>query len=142
MSKQNTYTSIIVTGSIAYDDIMNFPGLFKDHFHPEKLHQINISFVVDTLAKHIGGTATNIAYNLTRVTDRRVIIAGGIGKDHKEITDFYKASGIDCEGLYIDRELYTATGKVITDMSDNQIWGYYYGACEKGDYAECFLIIL
>jgi hypothetical protein len=40
---------IIVTGSIAYDDIMNFPGYFKDHFHPEKLHQINISFVVDKL---------------------------------------------------------------------------------------------
>lgn len=126
-------TSIIVTGSIAYDDIMNFPGFFKDHFHPEKLHQINISFVVDEFVKHIGGTATNISYNIKQITDKKVYICGAVGKDHEDISVFYKKNKINTEALFIDEKLYTATGKVITDQSDNQIWGYYYGACAKGD---------
>lgn len=133
MSVMNQFTSIIVTGSIAYDDIMNFPGHFKEHFHPEQLHQINISFVVDRFVKHIGGTATNISYNIKQVTEKEVYVCGGVGQDHKEITDFYKANNINAEALFIDEKLYTATGKVITDQTDNQIWGYYYGACAKGD---------
>ncbi len=133
MKTLQNYTSIIVTGSIAYDDIMNFPGHFKDHFHPEKLHQINISFVVDAFVKHIGGTATNISYNIKQLTDKDVYVCGGIGKDHQQITDFYKKHNINTEGLFIDDKLFTATGKVITDQTDNQIWGYYYGACAKGD---------
>jgi adenosine kinase len=133
MKTLQNYTSIIVTGSIAYDDIMNFPGHFKDHFHPEKLHQINISFVVDEFVKHIGGTATNISYNIKQMTDKDVYVCGGIGRDHQQITDFYKKNNINTEGLFIDDKLFTATGKVITDQTDNQIWGYYYGACAKGD---------
>ncbi len=133
MNTLKNYSSIIVTGSIAYDDIMNFPGLFKDHFHPEKLHQINISFVVKTLDKHMGGTATNISYNLKKITGKKVIICGGVGKDHQALSDFYKKNGIDTSGLVIDETQFTATGKVITDQADNQIWGYYYGACVKGD---------
>ena len=61
------YKNIIITGSIAYDEIMNFPGEFKDHFHADKLHQINVSFVVDRLEKQLGGTATNIAYNIQQM---------------------------------------------------------------------------
>lgn len=127
------HTSIIVTGSIAYDDIMVFPGQFKDHFHPEKLHQINISFAVGSLIKHIGGTATNIAYNLRRYTDKQVHIIAALGQDHETITRFYKKNSIDYTGSYIDPKLYCSTGKVITDISDNQIWGFYYGAAEKGN---------
>ncbi|HRN70621.1 MAG TPA: PfkB family carbohydrate kinase [Candidatus Woesebacteria bacterium] len=133
MKTLQNYTSIIVTGSIAYDDIMNFPGHFKDHFHPEKLHQINISFVVDQFVKHIGGTATNISYNIKQISDKTVYVCGGVGKDHEQITTFYKKNNINMDGLFIDKTLYTATGKVITDQTDNQIWGYYYGACAKGD---------
>ncbi len=125
-------TCIIVTGSIAYDDIMNFPGYFKDHFHPDKLHQINISFVVDRLDKHLGGTATNIAFNITRLTNKKTAILGAMGKDHKNLTDFYKECGIDYSGCIIAEDLYTSTGKVMTDRADNQIWSYYYGAGARG----------
>lgn len=125
-------TCIIVTGSIAYDDIMNFPGYFKDHFHPEKLHQINISFVVDRLDKHLGGTATNIAFNITRLTKKKTAILGAMGKDHKNLTDFYDSCGIDYSGCIIAQDLYTSTGKVMTDKADNQIWSYYYGAGARG----------
>ncbi len=127
------HTSIIVTGSIAYDDIMVFPGHFKDHFHPEKLHQINISFAVGSLIKHIGGTATNISYNLSKYTTKPIHIIGAMGQDHETITRFYEKNNIDFSGSYIDPSLYCSTGKVITDISDNQIWGFYYGAAEKGN---------
>ena len=139
---------IIVTGSIAYDDIMNFPGYFKDHFHPEKLHQINISFVVDRLNKHLGGTATNIAFNITRLTGKKTLILGAMGKDHKNLTDFYDECKIDYSGCIISKDLYTSTGKVMTDKADNQIWSYYYGAGAKGKdvsfdrYAEGAFVIL
>ncbi len=124
---------IIVTGSIAYDDIMNFPGYFKDHFHPEKLHQINISFVVDRLDKHLGGTATNIAFNITRFTQTKTSILGAMGKDHIHLTDFYDEFAIDYSGSIIADDLYTSTGKVMTDKADNQIWSYYYGAGARGN---------
>ncbi len=127
------YTSIIVTGSIAYDDIMVFPGHFKDHFHPEKLHQINISFAVGSLIKHMGGTATNIAYNLRRYTSKKIHIIAAMGKDHDTLTRFYEKNDLEYSGSYIDPLLYCSTGKVITDISDNQIWGFYYGAAEKGN---------
>ncbi|PJE61288.1 hypothetical protein COU87_05385 [Candidatus Roizmanbacteria bacterium CG10_big_fil_rev_8_21_14_0_10_39_12] len=128
----SSYTSVGITGSIAYDEIMNFPGQFKDHFHPEKLHQINVSFVVDKLAKHLGGTATNIAFNTSISTKSKVSVFGAMGKDHMDLTRMFDAKKIDYSGSIIDNKLYTSTGKVMTDMSDNQIWGYYYGAGARG----------
>ena len=129
---QHTYNSVMVTGSIAYDEIMDFPGFFKDHFHPEKLHQINVSFVVDKLAKHLGGTATNIAFNASISTQSKVSVLSAMGKDHADITQMFDQKMIDYSGSIIDNELYTSTGKVITDKNNNQIWGYYYGAGIRG----------
>ena len=63
----NNYKNVYITGSIAYDTIMNFPQEFQNYFHSEKLHQINVSFVVDKLEKQLGGTATNIAYNVAQI---------------------------------------------------------------------------
>lgn len=130
------YTNIVITGSIAYDEIMDFPGEFKNYFHPEKLHQINISFVVDKLEKQLGGTATNIAYNISLISNiknqkSKISVLGSVGKDGKEFVDFFKKNKIDTEGIIINNDLFTASGKVITDISDNQIWGYYYGASES-----------
>ena len=141
--------NLLITGSIAYDEIMDFPGEFKDYFHPEKLHQINISFVVDRLEKQIGGTATNIAYNIAQIFNfqfsilnqyqnsnfqnkkSEVRILGAVGRDGKVFLDFFKKNKIDISGVIVDKRLYTATGKVMTDKNDNQIWGFYYGACES-----------
>jgi len=126
-------TRVIVTGSIAYDDIMVFPNYFKDYFHPERLHQINVSFAVNSLVKHIGGTATNIAYGLRKITEKDVSIMSTLGQDYKEIAAFYDTNNIDYSQSYIDPKLYCSTGKVITDCQNNQIWGYYYGASVNGD---------
>lgn len=142
------FNQIYISGSVAYDEIMDFPHHFKDYFHPEKLHQINVSFAVSDLAKHLGGITTNIAYALRntvhyygldsrlRGNDRRsrgndkvtIFPVAAVGRDGDEILKFFKENDIDTTFVQKDAKLYTATGKVITDMNDNQIWGFYYGA--------------
>lgn len=124
---------IYVSGSVAYDEIMNFPHHFKDYFHPEKLHQINVSFAVSDLAKHLGGITTNIAYALRNAQKYYggkygIFPVAAVGRDGNELLSFFKENGIDTSYVQKDGKLYTATGKVITDMNDNQIWGFYYGA--------------
>lgn len=126
------YSGVAVTGSIAYDEIMDFPAEFVSYFHPEKLHQINVSFVVNRLEKQIGGIATNISYNLSLITNKKILPLGGVGKDGDTILNFFKSNSISTDGIKVSNDLYTATGKVITDIKDNQIWGYYYGALELG----------
>lgn len=129
--------NIFVAGSIAYDEIMDFPHHFKDYFHPEKLHQINVSFVVNDLAKHLGGIAINISYGLKNTIDYyplaisrhiRISPVATVGKDGGQFFEFFKKNNIDTAYVRQDKKLYTATGKVITDKTDNQIWGFYYGA--------------
>lgn len=127
--------NILVTGSISYDEIMDFPGKFVEYFHPEKLHQINVSFVVDRLEKQFGGTATNIAYNCQIANDflkskNTVKILSSVGKDGKFFLDFFEKNKIDTSGILVDKRLYSAFGSVITDRKNNQIWGFYYGANE------------
>lgn len=128
---QKTYSSILVTGSIAYDEIMDFPKAFIDYLQPDKLHQINVSFVVDKLEKQLGGTGTNIAYNLSLLTEKPVQLLSSTGKDGDAFLKFYEENHIDTKGILVNKSVYTATGKVITDMNGNQIWGFYYGACEN-----------
>lgn len=130
------YSSIIVTGSVGYDSIMDFPGKFVDHFHPEHLHQINISFVVSRLEKQLGGSATNIAYNVSLANlylgnKTPIIPLAAVGKDGKTFINFFKKNNIDARGMLVDRLLYSSSGNVITDTKDNQIWGYYYGASKS-----------
>lgn len=132
----NKISSVIISGSIAYDEIMDFPGEFADFFHPEKLHQINVSFVVNKLEKQLGGTATNISYNLSQALNylnKNISLkaVSTIGKDGKDFLNFFKKNKIDINGIMQYHNLYTATGKVITDKKDNQIWGFYYGANKK-----------
>ena len=132
----NNYKNVFVTGSIAYDTIMNFPNEFQDYFHPEKLHQINVSFVVDKLEKQLGGTGSNIAYNIAQIFNKKPLIhlLGSVGKDGQEFIKFFKKNKIDVSGVIVDKKLYTSAGSVITDTKNNQIWGFYYGASEKIPY--------
>lgn len=143
------YSSVIVTGSIAYDEIMDFPGYFADYFHPERLHQINVSFVVNQLERQLGGTASNIAYSVSLLSKKNVKILGAVGKDGNRLLQFFKKNKIDSQGVLKNQDLYTACGSVFTDKNDNQIWGYYYGAAIKAknikisplDYSNSLLVI-
>lgn len=136
---------------MSWDTIMDFPSRFMDFLAPEKLHQINVSFVVDNLEKQIGGTATNIAFAASQTAKTikfqisnfptflrvnkfqiPIIILGGLGKDGKDHLAFFKKNGIDTQGIVVDKKIFSANGSVITDIKDNQIWGFYYGACQRG----------
>ena len=121
---------LIVTGSIAYDYIMEFPGKFDDHILPEHLHNINISFIVNKFAKKRGGTAGNLSYSLSLLKTKNLLFSYA-GLDFNDYINQLKKLGIILKGVKIDKSTYTATGFAMTDKNQNQIWGFYYGASEK-----------
>lgn len=121
---------LIITGSIAYDYIMGFPGSFADHVLPENRHNINLSFIVDTFAKRRGGTAGNVSYTLGLLeTPHRLFSYAG--SDFPLYAKAFEKLSIDLSGVEIDPSDYTSTGFAMADKDQNQIWGFYYGAGAK-----------
>jgi len=118
---------ITVTGSLAFDNIMDFQGKFSDHIMPDKIHQINLSFLVKTLKKQKGGTAGNIAYNLA-LLQTPVSIVGAVGSDFSEYSEFLKKAGVDVSQIKIIPDESTSSAFIMTDLSDNQITAFYPGA--------------
>ncbi len=118
---------ITVTGSLAFDNIMDFDGKFGDHIMPDKIHQINLSFLVNTLKKQKGGTAGNIAYNLA-LLGTPVSILGTAGSDFDEYSDFLKNAGVDISHIKIIENESSSSAFIMTDLADNQITGFYPGA--------------
>jgi adenosine kinase len=118
---------ILVSGSLAYDVIFDFPGKFKDHIIPDKLHYLNVSFLVHKMRRSYGGTAGNIAYNLALLGIETAII-GLVGKDFSEYLAFLNSFKIDTSNIKVIDSMYTSNAFGITDSSDNQIWGFYTGA--------------
>lgn len=122
--------SIVVTGSIAFDHIMDFPGNFKDHILPDKVHMLNVSFLVDTLKKQRGGCAPNIAYNLALLGERpRIVAAAGV--DFGEYRAWLEEQGVDTSGIYVVPNEYTSSCFITNDLKDNQITGFYVGAMRE-----------
>ncbi len=119
--------TILVTGSIAYDHIMDFPGYFKDHILPEQIHILNVSFLVDTLRKQRGGCATNIAYSLSLLQERSSIL-GTVGSDFDDYRAFLEELGVDTSLVKVIPDKFTASCFITTDKSGNQITGFYPGA--------------
>lgn len=121
---------VIVCGSIAYDNIMDFPGLFKDHILPDKIHALNISFLVNTLKKMRGGTAPNIAYSLSLIGEKPFVV-GTAGRDFYEYRNWLNENGVDTSYIRILEDDFTASCFITTDLSNNQITGFYPGAMAK-----------
>lgn len=123
---------LIITGSLAYDYIMEFPGSFSDHILPEHTHNINLSFIVNTFAKRRGGTAGNVSYTLGLLQTPHLLFAYA-GNDFEEYKKDFATLGIDVSGIQIDAKDHTATGFAMSDKNQNQIWGFYYGASTKSN---------
>jgi adenosine kinase len=119
--------SIILTGSIAYDYLMSFPGYFKDHILPEHLEQISLSFLVDEMVRQPGGVAANIAYTLGLLGEepRLVATAGVDFEDYRKVLD---QAGVNTSGVKIIPGKFTASFFVNTDLSNAQIASFYAGA--------------
>jgi len=118
---------ILVSGSLAYDRIMDFPGRFADHILPDKIHVLNVCFMVNGLVERFGGTAGNIAYNLWLLQERPLILATA-GKDFGPYEDWLRHLGLPLEGIRVIPEEYTAGAYITTDLADNQITGFNPGA--------------
>jgi adenosine kinase len=118
---------IFVSGSLAYDRIMDFPGRFADHILPEKIHILNVCFMVNGLTERFGGTAGNIAYNLTLLGEKPVILATA-GRDFGPYRDWLAQLGLPLTGIKEIPEEFTAGAYITTDLSDNQITGFNPGA--------------
>jgi len=126
---------IAVTGSIAYDYIMNFNGKFEDHIIKEKTDNINVSFFAESLEKHFGGTAGNIAYNLSLLGEE-IFLISTIGNDFSDYFGQLDNLNISKEHLTIVEDDITASAYILTDNSSNQITSFYGGAMLKADEKE------
>jgi adenosine kinase len=122
---------IIVTGSIAYDYIMVFPGRFRDHILPDKMHVLSVSFLVDSLKRRRGGTAANIAYNLALLGEHPLLV-GTVGEDFGEYRQWLDDKGVDTGGIKVIAAEHTASCFINTDLQDNQITAFYPGAMAQG----------
>ena len=123
--------NILVSGSLAYDRIMDFPGKFSDHILPEKVHVLNVCFMIDGLKENFGGTAGNIAYALSLLSESPTIIATA-GRDFDSYKDWLVKSKISTENIKIIDEELTAGAYITTDKSDNQITAFNPGAMKFG----------
>jgi len=123
----NAEREILVTGSLAFDQIMDFPGKFQDHILPDKLHMINLSFLVEDLRLRKGGCAANIAYSLSLLGERSRIVAAA-GNDFQAYAEYLSELGIDTSGIRTFDDLQTACCFITTDQADNQITGFHLGA--------------
>lgn len=118
---------ILVSGSLAFDKIMNFPGYFKDYILPDKIHNINVSFFIEKFNENFGGTAGNISYNLALLGEKPVIFSA-VGNDFKEYKEWLASHGVDLENIRIIKNTRTALATMITDKADNQIASFCPGA--------------
>jgi adenosine kinase len=127
--------TIYISGSLAYDRIMDFPGKFSDHILPDKIHILNVCFTVNGMVEKFGGTAGNIAYSLSLLHEKPIILAT-IGKDYQRYFDWLVTNCLPSEGIRIIAEEFTAGAYITTDRADNQITGFNPGAMKyPSDYA-------
>jgi adenosine kinase len=116
-----------VTGSIAYDYLMSFPGKFTEHFLPEHMNRVSLSFLVDSMDKRRGGCAPNIAYTLALLGERPLLM-GTAGEDFGDYRSWLEAAGIDTSLVKQIDGKFCASFFCSTDVNNNQIASFYTGA--------------
>lgn len=119
--------NIVITGSIAFDYLMSFPGDFMEHIKPDKLNKLSLSFLVDEMRKQYGGCAPNIAFTLALLGERPVVM-GTAGQDFGDYRTWLEVHGVDTSGVRVIPEVFTASFFVSTDRRQNQIASFYTGA--------------
>ncbi len=118
---------IIVTGSIAFDYLMSFPGKFTEHFLPEHMNRVSLSFLVDSMDKRRGGCAPNIAYTLALLGERPQLMATA-GQDFGDYKQWLDAAGVDTSLVRTLPDKFCASFFCSTDQHNNQIASFYTGA--------------
>jgi adenosine kinase len=119
--------NIVITGSIAYDYLMTFPGSFTDHILPDQLERISLSFLVDGMERRRGGCAPNVAYTLALLGERPTIMATA-GQDFGDYRQWLESHGVDTSLVRDVPGKFTASFFCNTDQKNNQIASFYTGA--------------
>lgn len=119
--------SALICGSMAFDTIMVYSGQFKNDILPDKVHMLNVAFLVPELRREFGGTAGNIAYNLKMLGGEPLPMAT-VGRDFATYTERLAALGIESKFIKTVPEAYTAQAYITTDLDDNQITAFHPGA--------------
>tara|TARA_B100001245_G_scaffold20121_1_gene13202 strand:+ start:197 stop:1126 length:930 start_codon:yes stop_codon:yes gene_type:complete len=121
---------ILVSGSMAYDRIMDFDGQFSSHILADQLDNINVSFTVNSLTENFGGTAGNIAYSLSLLGEKPRILAT-IGQDYHRYFEWLNQIGISTQDIRVVEEELTAGAYITSDSRNNQITGFNPGAMKQ-----------
>jgi adenosine kinase len=121
---------VAVTGSVAFDFIMVFPGRFGQHILPGKTHVMNVSFLVDRLERRRGGTAANIAYTLALLGEHPLLCAA-VGSDFDAYGEELERAGVDTRAALRCDDVVTASAFITTDLDDNQITAFFPGAMAR-----------
>jgi adenosine kinase len=119
--------SVLICGSLAFDTITNFHGRFAQQIMPDKVHMLNVSFLVPTLRREYGGCAGNIAYTL-HLLGGQPLVKGAIGNDGGDYMARLNGWGLDTSLVLNAQETYTAQCMIITDEDNNQITAFHPGA--------------
>ena len=117
----------LICGSYAFDSVMTFPDHFKNHILPDKVHMLNVSFLVPEMRKEFGGCAGNIAYNLKLLGGNPLPMAT-VGKDFTPYADWMDKHGISRQHIKVINSEYTGQAFITTDLDDNQITAFHPGA--------------
>lgn len=119
--------SILISGSLAYDYIMDFPDSFKNHILPDQIHILNVCFVVEKLNKNYGGVAGNIAYTMNLLGGQPIVFSP-VGKDGLEYKKYLESLKINTKYIKESQEKLTSSAHITTDKDDNQVTAFYNGA--------------
>ena len=119
----------LICGSVAFDTILVFPDQFKSHILPDKIHMLNVSFLVPEMRREYGGCAANIAYGLTLLGDRALPMAT-VGHDFGPYRERMVSLGLSLEYVKVIDEAFTAQAFITTDLDDNQITAFHPGAMQ------------
>lgn len=118
--------SIIVSGSLVYDHIMNFPGSFKKHILPDQIHKLNVAFAVNNLEINLGGTAGNIAYSM-KLLGGNPILVSALGENGERYLKHLRKNKINTKYIKIDQKKESASCYITTDENQNQITAFFGG---------------
>ena len=121
---------IVVTGSVAFDYLMRFPGRFVEHLIADQMERLSVSFLVDEMRRVPGGCGPNIAYGLALLGERPLLVATA-GRDAAEYRAWLAGQGVDVSGLVLHDDVFTASFFVSTDRDQNQLASFYTGAMAR-----------
>ena len=123
--------TIVISGSLAFDHIMTFPGSFQDYILADKAHVLSVSFLFDSLRRYRGGVAGNIAYNFALLGERPALVGAG-GSDFGDYRAAFEDLGIDTSRVLDVTSELTGSAFMSADLSGNQIAGFYPGRRRRG----------